>query len=86
MKKENKILVKNSTPDSVVLTLEPWAEQYILHPGLVVELRQIITKEIEPIEIEYLNTGITIYTGGVVTVFCNGTELEPEKQWIDRID
>jgi hypothetical protein len=84
--RENKILVKNSMHKRVVLTLEPWGEQYILEPGLLVELRQIVTNEIEPIEIEYLDAGITIYTGGVVTVFCNDRELQPEKQWIDRID
>ena len=78
MKRENKILIKNSSQEYVVLTLEPWAHQYILHPGLVLELRQVISKEIEPIEVEYLNAGITVYTGGTVAVFCNGEELKPQ--------
>jgi hypothetical protein len=84
--KENKILVKNNAQKAVVLTLEPWAEQYILHPGLQLELRQVISKEIEPIEIEYTEAGITVFSGGIVTVFCNGEEVVAERQWIDRIE
>ena len=84
MTSEKKILVKNSTQKRVVLILEPWAEQYILQPGVTVELRQIDSTDTTIVEIEYLHDCITVYSGGVVTVFCNGEKLSPVHPWIDQ--
>ena len=84
MTRENKILVKNKTQQRIVLTLEPWAEQYNLHPGVLVELRQAIYEEIGNLEIEYCDASITVYSGGIVAVFCDGKELSPVNPWIDN--
>lgn len=76
MRKEDRVYFRNVTQRIVVLALEPWAHQYSIQPGIEVELRRIDADD--TLELEYGSDRVTVFSGGVVTVFLNGEEMSPE--------
>lgn len=85
MKNINSVALFNRTDAQLLLTLEPWAEQFIVESGKRLELKQVGAGAGEPIELEYTDDGIVVHSGGVVTVFQDGVEIEPLKEWIDKL-
>ena len=86
MTRVNRFLLTNATRKRLVLTLEPWAEQYIYNPGQILEVRQECAHESETVELEYSDLGVTLFTGGVCKVYSNDEELKPLDHWVDRLD
>lgn len=64
----------------MLLTLESWAEPYVIQPGATVQIVVDGGVADQYLELEQLPGGLTIYgvTGGIITVFSDGKELEPD--------
>jgi hypothetical protein len=77
-----RLLYINSTGADVRITLEPWADQYLIHPGQTVEIVVRGDPNAGEIEFEQDASGLVIhgYTGSVVDIFSDGVELTPVEQ------
>jgi hypothetical protein len=72
------ILVKNSSQLTVELIIEPFAHIYKIGPGLSLNVTLDEHPPGEPVEIEYLPTGITLHSGGFATVISEGKVVPPD--------
>jgi hypothetical protein len=72
----------NSTGTKVRITLEPWADQYLIQAGQSVEIRVEGDPTVGELELEQDAHGLVIYgyTGSIVQIFCDGVELTPVEQ------
>jgi len=69
----------NSTETSLWLTVEPWADQYIIKPGVRVNVVVRGDSADEYLEVEQHPGGVTIhgYAGCVISLSSNGQDLVP---------
>jgi hypothetical protein len=82
MSNVKKFSLINGSPEEMLLILEPWAEEYQVPTGAVIEVvgeGGIVDGEFE---VEYTSNGIIIYgwDGSVVHVKRDGVELQPFSQ------
>jgi hypothetical protein len=77
----------NRTEHPVRITVEPWAEQFVIRPGQHVEIRvEIVTVSRNPsdacVEIAQIPDGLIIYgfEGCIISMWSNGEELVPDDQ------
>lgn len=71
-------LVKNSCVTPLNLVLEPMAHVFDVAPGSFVEVYIEQQPASEAVEIEYIESGIVIYCGGIAIVRSNGVEIQPQ--------
>ncbi len=64
------------------VTLEPWADQYLICSGDSIEIEIHAQNELGILEIEQTSMGLVIYAyeGSIVCVMRNGVELPPSDQ------
>jgi hypothetical protein len=72
----------NGTVNELLVTIEPWAEQFDVRPGQRVEILVSSESTVEPVEFEQLPTGLVIYgqEGCVISLSTDGDELLPSVQ------
>jgi hypothetical protein len=75
--KTHTFLVKNSGKNKLSLILEPLAHIFDIAPGLTIEVNIEQQPDSEAIEIEYVESEIVIYCGGMATARSNGVEIKP---------
>jgi hypothetical protein len=77
-----KFIYTNCTDGAVRITVEPWAEQFVIQAEQQVEITVNDANPDEAIEIEQLSDGLTIhgYEGCVITLTSDGIELEQASQ------
>lgn len=81
MSPARRFTLKNGTTTDLRFTLEPWADQYVVGPGRSVEL--VVEGNLEGcLEFEHLSDGLVVYgyTGCLVSVWSDGSEVEPSDQ------
>ena len=64
------------------ITVEPWADQYLIHPGQEVKILVHSEDTVGMVELLQLSTGLTIfgYTGCIISLLSGGSELSPVAQ------
>jgi hypothetical protein len=72
------VLIKNSGEHTLELLIEPYVHLYKIAPGLSVTVSLEDHPSDEPVEVEYLATGVTLYTGGAATVSSDGQVIAPQ--------
>jgi hypothetical protein len=72
------VLIKNSGDTTVELVIEPYAHLYKIAPGSSVNVKLEEQPPDEPVEIEYLPTGITLHSAGFSTVTASGKVIPPQ--------
>jgi hypothetical protein len=75
-----KLSYTNHTAADLRLTVEPWAQVYVVRPGHQIDIVVSGGDPGEYLEMEQLDDGLTIYgyQGCVVNVLDNGQPLAPE--------
>lgn len=72
----------NGQNQDLLLIVEPWAEQYMLEPGMTIEIVGIGGDPSDHFEISLQPDAIVVYgwAGSIVSVLHNGSELGPTDQ------
>ena len=72
----------NGTEIELRVIVEPWAEQFVIKPGQLVEILVQGANTDDVVEIEQLPTGLTVYGyhGCIISISSNGKELVPSAQ------
>ena len=74
----NKLVLANTSGNSIKLILEPWAEEYEIENGMKIEIHASDPND-SSIEIEYEKENIIVYGwADSMTVLCEGKKLEPD--------
>lgn len=76
--KSNSIKIINSSKKTLTMILEPWAEEYKITLGKVIEL--VGDKPIDSsVEIEFDGEDIIVYGwADNIDVYCDGQKIDPE--------
>lgn len=76
------MICKNGTKKTILLIVEPWAEEYLLEPGQSVEVIGEGGGADGVFEVEYFDGGLIVYgwEGSVLSIFKNGVEVSPSLQ------
>jgi hypothetical protein len=72
------LLIRNSSTATIKVVLEPWVHLFPVEPDKTVELHVDGAVPNEPIEVEYVEGEIIFYAGGIMSVWANGVELDPQ--------
>ena len=72
------VLIKNSGDSTIELVIEPHAHIYRIEPGSSLNVNLEEQPPDEPVEIEYLSTGITLHSGGFATVTSKCQVIPPQ--------
>lgn len=82
MKARQVFTYANGTESDRRLTVEPWANQFIVRPGQKVDIFVDSARLDGVLEFEQVSGGLTVYgyEGCVVSVSSNGKELAPVTQ------
>lgn len=77
-----KVMCGNGTKKTILLIVEPWAEEYLLEPGQSVDVIGKGGVAEGVFEVEYFDGGLIVYgwEGSVLSVFNNGVEVFPNLQ------
>ena len=77
-----KVIVKNGWARNMLLTVEPWADQYVVSAGQVVEVVDVSNEVADTFEVESTADGLVVYgwPGSTLEVFCKNCRVEPRDQ------
>jgi hypothetical protein len=79
-----KIIFSNNSTKNMRLIIEPWAEEFLLSPGIIVEIIAA-GENTDCLEIDYVDRGVAIHgwSGSALTVMLDGKALAQSPQEYD---